>query len=110
VATSPGLAATWLAAMHSRWSPHATRDVRRIEAAISASQRSRNLDGGIHRLQLADSGQSSTTAFDGGFNRSMQQLDEIVQPVFRSLVFSAGVRNHAEEASMYDNAIFETAL
>jgi hypothetical protein len=33
-------------------SPHATRDLRRIEAAISASQRSRNLNGGIPRLQL----------------------------------------------------------
>jgi len=27
-----------------------------------------------------------------GFNRSTQQLDGIVQPVYRSLVFCAGVR------------------
>jgi hypothetical protein len=28
---------------------------------------------------------------DCGFNRSTQQIDEIVQLVFRSLVFSSGV-------------------
>jgi hypothetical protein len=31
-------------------------------------------------------------AFGCGFNRSMQQIDGIVQPVFRSLVSSSGVR------------------
>jgi hypothetical protein len=49
----------------------ATRDVRRIEAAISASQRSRNLDGGIHRLQLADSGQ----LVNDRFRRRIQPVD-----------------------------------
>ena len=33
-----------------------------------------------------------TAALRCGFNRSKQQIDETVQPVFRSLVFSAGVR------------------
>ena len=31
------------------------------------------------------------SAFDLGFNRLMQQIDEIVLPVFRSLVFFLGV-------------------
>lgn len=36
--------------------------------------------------------ESQTAATGCGFNRSMQQLDEVVQPVYRSLVSCVGVR------------------
>jgi len=51
----------------------------RLECELSAS---------IERLLLADSKLWRTPANDRGFNRSTQQIDEIVQPVSRSLVSS----------------------
>ncbi len=50
------------------------------------------IERGLELLALCQALQSEKDGVDGGFNRSMQQLDGIVQPVYRSLVSCVDVR------------------